>query len=123
MHLTVLCIVFQFECINPIPIVGSSLILRHALIKLTGHGNTANNNKMERINGEIRDREKTMRGLKTKETAILKGMQVYHNYIRSHEELEGKTPAEACGIKLKGENKWITLIQLIQNASVRVKHT
>ena len=32
MHLTVLCIVFQFECISPIPIVGSSLILRHALI-------------------------------------------------------------------------------------------
>jgi len=31
MHLTVLCIVFQFECISPIPIVGSSLILRHAL--------------------------------------------------------------------------------------------
>jgi hypothetical protein len=25
-----------------------------------------NNNKMERINGEIRDREKTMRGLKKK---------------------------------------------------------
>jgi len=32
-----------------------------------------NNNKMERFNGEIRDREKTMRGLKTKETPILSG--------------------------------------------------
>ena len=31
----------------------------------------ANNNKMERINGEIRDREKTMRGLKKKDTEIL----------------------------------------------------
>jgi hypothetical protein len=39
-------------------------------IKLTGK---ANNNKMERINGEIRDREKTMRGLKIKETSKLKG--------------------------------------------------
>lgn len=87
-------------------------------IKLTGHGNTANNNKMERINGEIRDREKTMRGLKTKDTAILKGMQVYHNYIRPHEGLKGKTPAEACGIELKGENKWITLIQ---NSSITAK--
>ena len=73
---------------------------------------------MERINGEIRGREKTMRGLKIKETSILKGMQVYHNYIRLHEGLGGKTPAEACGIELKGENKWITLIQ---NASVKVK--
>ena len=43
-------------------------------------------------------------------------MQVYHNYIRPHEGLEGKTPAEACGIELKGENKWITLIQ---NASIK----
>lgn len=30
-----------------------------------------NNNKMERLNGEIRDREKTMRGLKKMDTPIL----------------------------------------------------
>jgi transposase-like protein len=70
-----------------------------------------NNNKMERLNGEIRDREKTMRGLKTKETPILTGYQIFHNYIRPHEGLEGKTPSEACGIKVEGKNKWITLIQ------------
>ena len=70
-----------------------------------------NNNKMERMNGEIRDREKVMRGLKIKETPILKGYQLYHNYIRPHEALGGKTPAEACGIKVEGENKWLTLIQ------------
>jgi transposase-like protein len=70
-----------------------------------------NNNKMERFNGEIRDREKTMRGLKTKETPILTGYQIFHNFIREHEALEGKTPAEACGIEIKGNNKWITLIQ------------
>jgi transposase-like protein/predicted RNA-binding Zn-ribbon protein involved in translation (DUF1610 family) len=87
-------------------------------IKLSGKSHTANNNKMERINGEIRDREKTMRGLKIKETPILQGMQVYHNFIRPHGGLEGKTPAEACGIELKGENKWITLIQ---NASLKAK--
>jgi transposase-like protein len=87
-------------------------------IKLNAKSSTANNNKMERINGEIRDREKTMRGLKKKDTPILQGMQVYHNYIRPHEGLEGKTPAEACGIEVKGENKWITLIQ---HASRNVK--
>jgi putative transposase len=69
-----------------------------------------NNNKMERMNGEIRDREKTMRGLKTKDTAILRGYQIYHNFIREHQAL-GKTPAEACGIKVEGRNKWLTLIQ------------
>jgi putative transposase len=70
-----------------------------------------NNNKMERFNGEIRDREKTMRGLKTKDTTILTGYQLFHNYFRPHSALDGKTPAEACGIKIEGQNKWLTLIQ------------
>jgi len=70
-----------------------------------------NNNKMERLNGEVRDREKVMRGLKTTSTPILKGYQIFHNYIRSHEALEGKTPAEACGIKVEGKDKWLTIIQ------------
>ena len=70
-----------------------------------------NNNKMERMNGEIRDREKVMRGLKKMDTAILPGYQLYHNYFREHEGLEGKTPAEVAGIKIEGQNKWITVIQ------------
>ncbi|MEW6042847.1 MAG: DDE-type integrase/transposase/recombinase [Thermoproteota archaeon] len=70
-----------------------------------------NNNKMERLNGEVRDREKVMRGLKINETPILKGYQIFHNYIRPHMGLDGKTPAEACGIKIEGQNKWVTLIQ------------
>ncbi len=69
-----------------------------------------NNNKMERMNGEIRDREKTMRGLKKADTPILKGYKIFHNYIREHQAL-GKTPAEKCGIEIQGENKWLTLIQ------------
>jgi transposase-like protein len=69
------------------------------------------NNKMERLNGEIRDREKTMRGIKTKNTDIFNGYQIFHNYIRPHEALDGKTPAEACGIEIEGKNKWVTLIQ------------
>jgi len=56
------------------------------------------NNKMERMNGEIRDREKVMRGLKRQDTPmrglkrqdtpILKGYQIYHNYLRPHEALD-----------------------------------
>ena len=77
-------------------------------IRLSGD---MNNNKMERLNGEIRDREKTMRGLKKIDTPILKGYEIYHNYIRSHSALEGKTPSEACGVEIKGDNKWRTLIE------------
>jgi len=66
---------------------------------------------MERLNGEIRDREKVMRGLKKADTPILTGYQLFHNYIRPHMGLEGKTPSEVAGIKVEGDNKWITLIQ------------
>ena len=79
--------------------------------KITLKGKVHNNNKMERLNGEVRDREKTMRGLKKKRTPILSGYQIFHNYIRPHEGLDGKTPAEACGITIEGKNKWVTLIQ------------
>ena len=43
------------------------------------------------------------------------GYQLYHNYIRPHMSLDGKTPAEACGIEIQGDNKWITLIQNASN--------
>jgi putative transposase len=77
-----------------------------------------NNNKMERMNGEVRDREKVMRGLKNADTPILAGYQIYHNYFRPHMALNGKTPAEKCGIIIEGENKWKTVIE---NASSNLK--
>ena len=76
------------------------------------------NNKMERMNGEIRDREKVMRGLKRMDTPILKGMQIYHNFIRPHESLNGATPAERAGIVVEGDDKWRTLIQNAQHQRV-----
>jgi putative transposase len=69
------------------------------------------NNKMERMNGEVRDREKVMRGIKRTDTPILKGIQIYHNFIRPHEGLNGATPADRAGIKIEGDNKWLTIIQ------------
>jgi len=80
-----------------------------------------NNNLMERFNGEVRDREKVMRSLKRTDTPILTGYQIFHNYIRPHQSLQGKTPAEACGIRVEGENKWITIIQnSARNADAKV---
>jgi putative transposase len=64
-----------------------------------------NNNKMERFNGEVRDREKVMRRLKKIDTPVLKGYQIYHKYFRPHEGLNNITPADACGIKIEGDNK------------------
>jgi hypothetical protein len=52
-----------------------------------------------------------MRTLEKPDTPILTGMQIYHNYVRPHEALNGKTPSEAAGILVKGKDKWKTLIQ------------
>ena len=38
-------------------------------------------------------------------------MCMFHNYIREHEALNGKTPAEKCGINVGGKNKWLTIIE------------
>ena len=73
---------------------------------------------MERLNGEFRDREKVMRGVKKEDSPIFDGYQIYHNYIRPHMALGNKTPSEACGIKIEGNDKWLTIIQ---NASYEPK--
>lgn len=52
-----------------------------------------------------------MRTLEKPDTPILAGMQIFHNYVRPHMALNGKTPAEAARIEVEGENKWLTLIQ------------
>jgi hypothetical protein len=47
-------------------------------------------------------REKAMRGLKKPEThAIIPGYQIYHNYVRPHEALDGKTRQTAAESKFK----------------------
>lgn len=66
---------------------------------------------MERFNGELRQREKVMRTLKRFDTPILSGYRIYHNYIRPHEALNGKTPSELAGIEIRGSDKWMTIIQ------------
>ena len=41
---------------------------------------SAKNNKMERMNDEIRVREKVMRSLKVPNNSILTGMQIFHKF-------------------------------------------
>ncbi len=63
------------------------------------------------MNGELRDREKVVRGVKREDSPLITGLQIYHNYVRPHMGLKGKTPAEVAGITVEGKDKWMTLIQ------------
>ncbi len=74
-----------------------------------------NNNKMEGLNGEIRDREKVFRGLKKMNTPIIDGMKAYYNFTKKHGALKGRTPSEEALIKVDGKNRWKTIIE---NASL-----
>ncbi|MEM4093187.1 MAG: hypothetical protein QW837_09135 [Conexivisphaerales archaeon] len=55
---------------------------------------------MKRMNEEVKDREKVIHGLERMYTPILKGVQLYHNFIKLHKGFQGRTPAEAAGIKI-----------------------
>ena len=70
------------------------------------------NNLVERLQGTIRERNKTQRGLKDEYSAFIRGHQVYYNYIRLHESLFGKTPAKIANIDLNlGDTKWENLLK------------
>jgi transposase-like protein len=74
------------------------------------------NYPIERLHNNIRTRTKVFRGFHgSTESAksIMKGFEIYYNFIRPHLSLNGKTPSEfATDIKLKENNKWLELINL-----------
>src|SRR5438093_3417877 len=72
------------------------------------------NQKVERLNGVFRDREKVMRGMDHKESAqkTIDAFRIHYNFIREHGSIK-KTPAEQAGIKIAlGQNKIENLIKL-----------
>ena len=78
------------------------------------------NNQMEYFNGNtIRLREKVIRGLKKEDSAILAGLQVYHNHVRPHLAL-GRTPGEAAGIHIEGGSKLLTLAEAAAKFAARL---
>lgn len=73
------------------------------------------NHKIERLHNNIRERTKVFRGFGSCEsaTAIMKGYEIFHNFIRKHQAL-GKCPYELAlpDLKLVNPNKWLELINL-----------
>ena len=79
------------------------------------YGLEHNNNYAERYNGKLEDRIKTIRGgFGSFEGAelFMNLRRVIHNFVKSNQQLQGKTPAEMADIKLKLErNKLLSLIE------------
>ena len=68
---------------------------------------------IERFHGTLKDRVKVMRGFKDIDTLIefTDGFLVYYNFLRPHEGLDGKTPAEAAKIDYQVKN-WADVSRL-----------
>ena len=72
----------------------------------------ANNNRIERLNGTLRERVKVQRGWKSIKTPIAEGMRIQYNFVKPHMALNGQTPAQVAMHNLElGKNKWLTLMQ------------
>ena len=84
---------------------------RPELVRKVGLRAVNSNNSVERLHGTLKDRIKPMRGLKDEETVrtLLEGWVIHYNYVRKHQSLNGRTPAQVCGIE--GKDDWHVLVK------------
>ena len=71
---------------------------------------------VERVHNSIRQRTHSFRGLHgsiNSAYSLMKGIEIYYNFIKKHEALNYKTPSELAIPKLKFEtpNRWLELIE------------
>lgn len=89
------------------------------------------NRPIERYHNEIRERLKTRRGLGNDKSAQTFSdlLKINHNFVKPHEGLDGKTPAQEAGLDLNlGDDKYLDLIKqastkpnFVTNLGKRVK--
>jgi len=73
------------------------------------------NHPIERLHNNVRARTKVMRGFHgsiSSANAILKGFEVYYNFINRHQAINCCPYELATDLKLNSENKWLELIEL-----------
>ena len=71
---------------------------------------------VERLHNSIRQRTQNFRGFHGSINSaynLMKGYEIYYNFIRKHEALKGKTPSDlATNIKFETDNRWLELIKI-----------
>lgn len=83
-------------------------------IRSVGCADPMNHNvKIESFNRTVKDRVKAMHSFKSFRSArlLLECWRIWYNFMKPHEGLKGKTPAEAAGLfKPNSGNVWLELI-------------
>jgi transposase-like protein len=84
---------------------------RPDLVQRVGIRARETNNIVERMHGTVKDRTRVMRGLKAFEStkSLLEGFTIHYNYVRPHQSLGGKTPAQAA--RTQAPSTWKGLIE------------
>lgn len=71
---------------------------------------------IERLHNTIRQRTQNFRGFHgsvDSANTIMKGLEIYYNFIRKHEALKGRTPSDvATNLEFKTPNRWLELIEM-----------
>ena len=77
------------------------------------------NHPIERLHNNARARTKVMRGFHgsiSSANAIMKGFEIYYNFINKHQAINCCPYELATDLKLNNPNKWLELIQLSKDA-------
>jgi len=74
------------------------------------------NYKIERFHNTLRERTKIMRGFHgciTSAQTLMKGFEIYYNWIRNNLALEGQTPSQIAvpNVQIENKNGWLELIE------------
>jgi transposase-like protein len=94
--------------------VSTTLPSVHHIAKCRVNKPHANNNRIERLNGTLRERVKVQRGWKSKKSHIAEGQRIHYNFVKPHMALEGNTPAQNAGLQIRG---WKNLLELATDYS------
>ena len=78
---------------------------------------------VERLHNTIRQRTQNFRGFHgSVESAysLMKGIEIFYNFIKKHEALKGKTPSELAipSLQFQTPNRWLELIKLSTDKSI-----